>query len=194
LFFGNPKMSVVQFSNDGIIDLISLLRILEFWLFLGVLRFTVPLIFVHMRVWRCWQGLALVGGSRWWTTFPPPPPVLCMFSCVFQVTGFMSEMPVHMGRWRRRPAAQRRHTSRGGEGGGVCREKKQNRKATLFMHGPSARPPYPPCVRARYILHPHHSPALCGWRSNNDRKYSESRNTRVCLVGARGQRNNLNAE
>jgi hypothetical protein len=74
LFFGNPKMSVVQFSNDGIIDLISLLRILEFWLFLGVLRFTVPLSFVHMRVRRCWQGLALVGGSRWWTTFPPPLP------------------------------------------------------------------------------------------------------------------------
>jgi hypothetical protein len=74
LFFWNPKMSVVQFSNDGIIDLISLLRILEFWLFLGVLRFTVPLSFVHMRVRRCWQGLALVGGSRWWTTFPPPLP------------------------------------------------------------------------------------------------------------------------
>lgn len=153
MFFGNPKMSVVQFSNDGIIDLISLLRILEFWLFLGVLRFTVPLSFVHMRVRRCWQGLALVGGSRWWTTFPPPPPVLCMFSCVFQVTGFMSEMPVHMGRWRRRPAAQRRHTSRGGGGGGfVVKRNKTGRPLSSCTGRLPARHTRPVCALAIFSI------------------------------------------
>jgi hypothetical protein len=153
LFFGNPKMSVVQFSNDGIIDLISLLRILEFWLFLGVLRFTVPLSFVHMRVRRCWQGLALVGGSRWWTTFPPPSRPLYVFLCFpsdrFYVRnagayGAMTTTPC-------RPTATYITWRRGG-GGFVVKRNKTGRPLSSCTGRLPARHTRPVCALAIFSI------------------------------------------
>jgi hypothetical protein len=151
---------------------------------------------IEFRAYESEEVLARVGTRRresMMDYLPPPSRPLYVFLC-FPSDRFYVRNAGAYGAMTTTPCRPTATYITWRRGGGVCREKKQNRKATLFMHGPSARPPYPPCVRARYILHPHHSPALCGWRSNNDRKYSESRNTRVCLVGARGQRNNLNAE